>query len=121
SAASHGLNTGSTFAVEFPLVTDSEGLEAQSEGSDGEPAGSKARLTGLRVLVVEDDDDSRSLVGTVLKLQGADVVFAASSAQALNAITAKPFDILISDIGMPEEDGYQFIRKLIEQRSSFSE
>jgi len=93
---------------------------------------------GIRVLLIEDDDDSRRLLTLILKRQGADVVAVSSSAEALRFIvgtendrtsesivnndvsgsssirmgTGHPPDIVISDIGMAEEDGYELMRKL---------
>ncbi|MGH9883121.1 MAG: response regulator, partial [Pyrinomonadaceae bacterium] len=61
-----------------------------------------------------DDDDSRTLVGTMLKRQGADVVFASSTQEAIEAIKAGLPDVLVSDIGMPEQDGYELIRRVRE-------
>jgi CheY-like chemotaxis protein len=69
-------------------------------------------LQGLRVLVVEDEDDARTLISTVLSLHGADVRTAASVAEALATIEQKMPDLLVSDIGMPDEDGYALIRKV---------
>ncbi len=71
-----------------------------------------ARLDGLRVLLVEDDDDSRWLLGTMLKRQGAEVASTSSSFEALNAFEEAAPDVLISDLGMPEENGLELMRKL---------
>jgi signal transduction histidine kinase/ActR/RegA family two-component response regulator len=75
-------------------------------------AGGGGRLTGIKVLLVEDDDDSRNLLSLVLKRYGAEVLSAASSSEALDYFVREPPDIVISDIGMAEEDGYELIRKL---------
>jgi len=64
------------------------------------------------VLLVEDDDDSRKLLSTMLKRNGARVTATKSVAEALNMFAQQLPDILISDIGMPDEDGYALIRKL---------
>jgi CheY-like chemotaxis protein len=64
------------------------------------------------VLLVEDDDDSRKLLGTMLKRYGARVTSTKSAAEALEAFANDMPDVLISDIGMPDEDGYELIRKL---------
>lgn len=69
-------------------------------------------LAGVRVLLVEDDDDSRSLLGLILERFGADVVAVASSTEAIDSFMHKTPDIVVSDIGMADEDGYQLIRKL---------
>ena len=69
-------------------------------------------LADVRVLLVEDDDDSRNLLSLILKSYGAEVVATASSAEALNSFMQKTPDVVISDIGMAEEDGYELIRKL---------
>jgi hypothetical protein len=70
------------------------------------------RLSGVRVLIVDDEPDARALMGTVLEQCGADVATVASSAAALEALRSAHFDVLLSDISMPEEDGYQLIRKV---------
>ena len=75
-------------------------------------SGSGGKLTGVSVLLVEDDDDSRNLLRLVLARYGARVVSAASSSEALDFFVREPPDIVISDIGMAEEDGYDLIRKL---------
>jgi len=82
---------------------------------ESKPAGAAAEngaLTGVTVLLVEDDDDSRNLLSLVLKRFGAVVVPAASSSEALDFFVREPPHIVISDIGMAEEDGYELIRKL---------
>jgi CheY-like chemotaxis protein len=70
------------------------------------------RLDGLHVLLVEDDDDSRKLLGTMLKRCGARVTSTKSAKEALTVFEGDLPDVLVSDIGMPDEDGYELIRKL---------
>jgi len=70
------------------------------------------RLDGLHILLVEDDDDSRKLLGTMLKRYGAKVTSTKSAAEALEVFLTEVPDVLISDIGMPDEDGYELIRKV---------
>jgi PAS domain S-box-containing protein len=69
-------------------------------------------LAGVRVLLVEDDDDSRGLLSLILQRYGAEVVALASSTEAIDAFIQRTPDIVVSDIGMAEEDGYQLIRRL---------
>ena len=69
-------------------------------------------LAGVRVLLVEDDDDSRNLLSLILNRYGAEVISTSSSAEALDSYMQKTPDVVISDIGMAEEDGYELIRRL---------
>ncbi|MBU7584467.1 MAG: response regulator [Nostoc sp. TH1S01] len=69
-------------------------------------------LAGLNVLVVDDDDDSRFYVTTVLETDGANVVAVGSAAAALEALIQLQPEVLVCDIAMPEEDGYTLIRKV---------
>ncbi len=69
-------------------------------------------LAGLNVLVVDDDDDSRFYVTTVLEGDGANVVAVASAAVALEALIKLQPDVVVCDIAMPEEDGYTLMRKV---------
>jgi CheY-like chemotaxis protein len=71
-----------------------------------------ASLEGLSVMVVDDEPDIRKLVGKVLQRAGALVTTAASAAEALEAFERQPPNVLLSDIGMPGEDGYQLIIKI---------
>ena len=107
SAQSEGVGKGSTFNVELPMAQERrDPARAEERRREVErrraQTGEKVRLDGVHVLVVEDDDDSRKLLGTMLKHQGADVTSAATSPDALALFIEKPFDIIISDIGMPE-------------------
>jgi len=74
--------------------------------------GYKVRLDGVHVLVVEDDEDSRKLLGTMLEQHGAQVSSAASAKDAFSLFCEKLPDVVISDIGMPDEDGYELIQKI---------
>ncbi len=69
-------------------------------------------LAGLKVLVVDDDEDSRFYVSIVLEQEGAIVTMAASVTQAMELVTQFQPDVLVSDIGMPVEDGYSLIRQI---------
>jgi CheY-like chemotaxis protein len=69
-------------------------------------------LTGIRVLVVEDDDDARGLIEKVLTTQGATVKTVSSARQALDILGRERVDVLVSDIEMPGTDGYQLIKEL---------
>ncbi|MBW4452296.1 MAG: response regulator [Nostoc indistinguendum CM1-VF10] len=109
-ADSPGLGLGATFGVRLPLMSISyisEGAESISVNDDNQIS-----LNGLRVLVIDDQADGRELVAFILEQHGALVSQAASVAQALSALESGMPHILISDLGMPEEDGYSFIRKI---------
>jgi CheY-like chemotaxis protein len=73
---------------------------------------SQPQLAGLRILIVDDDGDTRGLLARALSDLGADVVSAPSTAEARVEISRRIPDAIVSDIGMPEEDGLTFIRSL---------
>jgi PAS domain S-box-containing protein len=116
-AESPGPGQGSTFTVRIPLraVAASNSDSIDTPGSDIDPliaTAPHARLDGLRVLVVDDEPDARSLVQAILRQHGAEVRVADSAAQARAALRDEQPDVIVSDIGMPDEDGYAFIRRV---------
>jgi CheY-like chemotaxis protein len=90
----------------------SAGSETDNKNRSREGAASLGQLAGVRVLLVEDDDDSRNLLGLILGRYGARVIPASSAAEALHSFQETAPDIIISDIGMVEGDGYALLRKL---------
>ncbi|MBD2113884.1 MULTISPECIES: ATP-binding protein [Cyanophyceae] len=110
AATSPGLGLGATFVVRLPLLEtwlEAEvGLPAAPEGADPAP------LKGLRVLLVDDEMDTRDVFSFLLEQAGAEVVAVASAAAALTALTQLKPDLLLSDIGMPNTDGYQLMRQI---------
>jgi signal transduction histidine kinase/ActR/RegA family two-component response regulator len=115
-AESDGANRGSKFTVRLPLrpVLPEEATVTHASHRAPMQARSDAarRLQGLRILVVDDDDDARELLGIILEQNGARPVPAASVTEALALLETFHPDILVSDIGMPEEDGYALLAKV---------
>jgi signal transduction histidine kinase/ActR/RegA family two-component response regulator len=113
SAASDGENSGATFTIRLPLAPAARPIEARlaSAGSLATLA-EGVSLDTIRVLVVEDDVDSAAFVKSLLNMHGAAVDTASSAKQALTMIDANHPDILISDIGLPEMDGYELIEEV---------
>jgi PAS domain S-box-containing protein len=114
--------TGAVFTIRLPR----EAITAAVAGGltlDREPmwTGETPSLDGLRVLVVEDDTDSRELLGAILLRCGANVTLTGSVAEAMAAFETRQFDVLVSDIEMPEEDGYTLIRRIRSLTSDRSE
>jgi CheY-like chemotaxis protein len=122
TAESEGVGKGATFIVEFPLTslevingnlaavelfTDRTcaGLERAESSTD-------AKLKNVRILVVEDDLDTQELLKTVLQQHGAEVVAVESAASALSELRGAKPDVIISDIAMAGENGYELIRKI---------
>jgi signal transduction histidine kinase/CHASE3 domain sensor protein/CheY-like chemotaxis protein len=113
---SEGENKGATFIVKLPIMAIS--VEAgQVESTDQIEiehlqTETNVDLSGISILVVDDEKDTRQLLEQVLRHFGADVSTAGSATEGFAEFTAKKFDLLISDIGMPEEDGYSLIRRI---------
>jgi PAS domain S-box-containing protein len=115
-AESDGLGRGAVFTVDLPLAQERrDPARAEERRREVERRRSRigaVRLDGVHVLLVEDDDDSRKLLGTMLKRYGARVTSTKSAAEALGVFEGELPDVLISDIGMPDQDGYELMRKL---------
>jgi PAS domain S-box-containing protein len=117
TAVSEGEGKGATFSVHLPLSIvqlGDQGARAHPTTEAQQPGEMLAlpRLDGVRVFAVDDEPDARELLRTVLQDQGAKVTSFASAEDALAALkTVKP-TVLICDVGMPNMDGYQLIRKL---------
>jgi PAS domain S-box-containing protein len=112
---SDGLGAGATFVITLPVRTDAPTQpEHASPASLSPSAGAQetGALVGVRVLVVDDEADARELLQTVLHDEGAIVETASSAAEGLAALPRFLPHVLVSDIGMPEEDGYAFLRKV---------
>jgi CheY-like chemotaxis protein len=105
TANSDGVGKGSSFTFRIGL--------ASAAKVAGEKVEKKPRsFAGLDVLVVEDSEDTLMLLSAIFRNKGANVITAASAAEALQAAKDRRPDIVISDIGMPDVDGYEFLRQL---------
>jgi CheY-like chemotaxis protein len=116
-AKSPGVGGGATFRVALPLtVLNSYPAEGQRRPSpsaaSSDPSWISTDLKGAKVLVVDDDPDSRQLLKRLLEDCGAQVTMTGSVLEALSSIDRDRFDVIVSDIGMPHRDGYDFIREL---------
>ena len=113
---SDGLDQGTTFTVTFPLGSVEDLIASQSTAAEAQGNGTPAEfskvLEGLRIMVVDDEADSREVVSAILTRCGSVVLCCESPAEALKIFKEWKPDLLVSDIGMPIEDGYSLIKKL---------
>lgn len=117
-----GEGKGASFSVLLPIVPPVAELNQRSQSEYLSPFHSTHEqavlrddllaLTGLRVLVVDDEADARELVATMLRQYGVEVTEAASAVEGLAVLPRLMPNVLISDIGMPEQDGYSFMRQI---------
>jgi CheY-like chemotaxis protein len=109
-AESEGEGRGATFRFSLPL------LNARADEGEGSGAAQRRTpsgvLSGLRVVVVDDDDDSLAMVSAVLEHAGAAVSRAGSAEEALGLVGEARPDVLVADIGMPGTDGYELMRRV---------
>ena len=113
-ADSRGDGQGASFCVTLPLL-NAPAADDGAGATTGELVNQPSRrggLEGLRVLVVEDETDTRELIAFALIASGADVKTSARAVEALAMMKEWEADVLVSDIGMPEVDGYDFIREV---------
>jgi PAS domain S-box-containing protein len=110
TAESPGEGRGATFTVRLPI-------RSVRSSDQGKPAPQRAdeaslALSGIRVLAVDDDSDARSVLRMLLETQGARVTTAESAEKALDIFRRGQFDVLLADIGMPQQDGYSLIKAI---------
>jgi PAS domain S-box-containing protein len=117
-AESEGHALGSTFIVSLParprattVQTPRSNVQAMTE-VPAPAREEKVSMIGLRVLVVDDEPEMRKIIATVLRGAGASVVTAASAAEAFDQLSEQSFDVLVSDIAMPTEDGHSLARRV---------
>jgi PAS domain S-box-containing protein len=118
-AHSEGEGTGATFTVRLPLAPARPDALLEGAGAGGgarvrgaEEEGAPSSLAGLSVLVVDDEPDVRELVTAMLEPRGVRVRTAASAEEALARLREAPCDVLLSDVAMPGEDGYQLVERV---------
>jgi PAS domain S-box-containing protein len=121
AAFSEGRGEGALFRIELPIRA--VGPSSRPEPSDETPREVAAdrqsvALQGVRILVVDDEADARDLIATVLLEAGAEVETARSAAEGFELLKRFRPDVLVSDVGMPEEDGFSFIRRVRALESS---
>ena len=113
-AESAGEGKGSTFSFSVPLLAARTSLRSElgREPETYERQKLQSRLSGVRVLLVDDDEDTLDLLGAALTQASAVVTAASSAEDAIHAFGLAEFDVIVSDIAMPNEDGYQLIQRI---------
>jgi CheY-like chemotaxis protein len=113
-ARSEGSGRGATFIVRLPLevAPASQTHPIATRHDTGRRASGPVRIDGVRVLLVEDDEDMRDLLHDVLSSSGACVIPAASVEEAMRCLAREVPDVLVSDVGMPGESGFDLIRRV---------
>jgi two-component system, chemotaxis family, sensor kinase Cph1 len=111
SAHSQGDGAGSQFVVTLPFSAIKVTDDLTPSDTIVAPGGGANLLQGLRVLIVDDESDSRQLLGRFLQAHGCHIQEAESGATALQLQDTGVFDVIVSDVGMPQMDGYAFIRE----------
>jgi len=115
SVASEGEGLGTTFTIAIPVQTTGHENAVAVDAPKLRPKPRSAKLasiSGLRVLVVDDERDSRRTISAILEAHGAIVTAASNAAEGLRLSGRHSFDILLCDIAMPEQDGYSLIRSI---------
>jgi PAS domain S-box-containing protein len=122
NAHSDGPGRGATFKLQLPVLSITRVPSSKSAASDLTLTRTRVtdalsiecppRLDGVRVLVVDDDSDTRQMLKAVLSECQAEVITAVSAAEAIKEIERRKPDVLISDLGMPEQDGYELIKQV---------
>lgn len=112
AAASEGIDRGSTFTVQLPLAGTLPDPAADASPDANAEVSDAAPLAGTRVLVIDDYDDGRELMVLILEGAGATVSAVGGAHEAIALLTTHAFDVLVSDIAMPDMDGYDLITKL---------
>ncbi|MDZ8070342.1 MAG: YlcI/YnfO family protein [Nostoc sp. DedQUE08] len=111
TAESPGENQGATFIIQLPLIQ-----QARAKLNASEPIYTQTEaevpLDGVKILLVDDEPDTREFQAFVLSQSGANVTAVASGLEALQALDQFSFDVLVSDIGMPEMDGYMLMQQI---------
>jgi signal transduction histidine kinase/ActR/RegA family two-component response regulator len=124
SVASEGEGLGASFTMSIPIETVQTASQAFADSTKVAIPDSKSfdaelpTLSGLRILAVDDEVDTRDMVRGVLEEFGADVVTAGSAKEAVDALRGWQPDVIICDIGMPGEDGYALIRQVREMEAA---
>lgn len=128
NAHSDGPGCGAVFKVRLPILSINsvfgnktvarDSTLTTERGTNGLSIESSPRLEGVRILVVDDDRDTRQMLKAVLSECQAEVITAASAAEALEEIERRKPDVLVSDLGMPEQDGYELIKEVRDMESA---
>ena len=111
SAESEGVGKGATFSASFPLLTDRAQPIAVMHSGEFQAAQLHS-LEGLRVLLVDDESETREIISTVVERTGAEVKTCTSAHEALSMLVEWRTHVILSDIAMPDEDGYSFIGRV---------
>jgi PAS domain S-box-containing protein len=111
SAESEGRGKGSTFTITLPVRAMGASKEAV-RNTFGDPFMHRERLRGVEIVLIDDDDQSRKLIAAALRAAGANVVALASAVAGLEALDQRRPNLVLTDIAMPEMDGYAFTRTL---------
>jgi len=116
AASSDGEGRGASFSVRLPVValgvTALERERASSVARPPPPGIADSDLTGVRVLLVEDEPDGRELIGEILRDAGAEICAVGSAGEAYDVVKSFRPHVLVSDIAMAQEDGYSLVRRL---------
>jgi signal transduction histidine kinase/ActR/RegA family two-component response regulator len=110
SAQSDGLNKGATFSATFPLIAERAEPAAVTPAVDCST--DNQTLDGLRVLLVDDEAEAREIISTVITRTGGEVRTCKSASEGLSKLVEWKPDVILSDIAMPDEDGYSFIQQV---------
>ena len=114
---SEGEDRGTTFTVTLPIAATTRAADNEFLLAENVLPASAKIFDGVRILVVDDEADSRDLISTLLTRCGGEVRCSESAAEAIRAFAEWSPDLLLSDIGMPNEDGYSLIKKVRKLRS----
>jgi PAS domain S-box-containing protein len=113
---SAGESQGTAFTLSLPIshvrTDERTGRAPQTSASDPLDTVELPRLDKIRVLIVDDEGDGRAMIARILEDRGALAVCASNGEEALAALSREPFDLLLSDIGMPDMDGFELIRRV---------
>jgi PAS domain S-box-containing protein len=111
-AESPGEGRGATFKVTLPITQTEGAMDRSEDGEENARTEDASRLHDIRILVVEDESDARELIKRILEDCGAIVTTAASAQEGIETLSKSHPDMLVSDIGLPEVDGYELVRRV---------